>query len=158
MECVVMHDSASKPVKWSFAAAFALFCPLMAGGCAHVGGGDPQFAELGSASPEPAAAPTPSRNPLFRLAHMVTPGHGVEAGRLSLNSSIASICSNPGGRAVIDEDLPGLTTRPEYDFFKHMSLKALKSMSGGKMSDEDLAKVASDLAKLDDEPSLHAMR
>ena len=50
---------------------------------------------------------------------------------------------------MLDSDLPGLTTRPEYPFFKHMSLNTLKKMSRGQMSDADLAKVRAELAQLD---------
>ena len=53
---------------------------------------------------------------------------------------------------MLDSDLPGLTTRPEFPFFKNMSLNALKKMSRGQMSDADLAKVRAELARLDEAP------
>ena len=69
--------------------------------------------------------------------------------RLSVNAPIATLCADPRAKAVLDSDLPGLTTRPEYVFFKGMSLRRLQSMSRGRMSDADLAKVDAELAKLD---------
>lgn len=68
--------------------------------------------------------------------------------RLSINTPVGQLCDNPHAKAILDTDLPGLTTRPEYAFFKHMSLKKLQAMSGGKMTHEDLAKVDADLQQI----------
>lgn len=87
--------------------------------------------ELGEALPD--EAPT-----LTRTSH-----------RLSIETPVGRLCADPRAKAVLDTDLPGLTTRPEYVFFKHMSLKSLQAMSRGRMSTEDLAKVDAELAKLD---------
>ncbi len=72
---------------------------------------------------------------------------------LGLDTPVSQLCANPRAKAVLDSDLPGLTTRPEYIFFKHMSLNKLKSMSRGKLTDADLAKVDAELQRisLDDE-------
>lgn len=117
----------------AFAAAGAV------GACAPT---NAAFRPLGMAE-EPRLERHPWINPFYRRSFYQ---HGSR--RLSSNSTIADICANPEGKAVIDRDLPGLTERPEYDFFKHMSLKTLKSMSRGKMTDEDVAKVDADLALL----------
>ena len=69
--------------------------------------------------------------------------------RLSIETPVGRLCADPRAKAVLDSDLPGLTTRPEYVFFKHMSLRSLQAMSRGRMSNEDLAKVDAELAKLD---------
>ena len=106
-----------------------------------------QLGELGEA-PSPAATPARSHrffvNPFFHRASYEKP----TTVRLSSRSAIAEICAYPEGRAVLDRDLPGLTNRPEYPFFKHMSLQTLKGMSRGKMTDEDVAKVDADLARI----------
>ena len=68
--------------------------------------------------------------------------------RPGLASPIAQICAYPGGKQVLDTDLPGLTTRPEYMFFSGMSLKKLQVMSKGQLRDEDLARVDADLRRL----------
>jgi hypothetical protein len=67
---------------------------------------------------------------------------------LSLDSPIETICAVPAGKAVLDRDLPGLTTRPEFAMFKAMTLKQLKPMSRGHITDAVLAKVQADLAAL----------
>ena len=57
-----------------------------------------------------------------------------------------TIAADPAGKAVLDKDMPGLTTHEAYDSFKSMSLKAVQPMSNGAISDAALAKVAADLA------------
>ena len=84
--------------------------------------------ELGEQSPEESA-------PLF-------------VARLGLDSPVAALCADPRAKAVLDSDLPGLTTRPEYIFFKHMSLNKLKVMSRGKLTDADLARVDAELQRI----------
>ena len=137
-------------------AAATILAPLALGGCAHQAPQLASFGELGEPMPELATPAPTHHNPLMRVAHWVVPAREPSMRRLGVNSPIVAICSTTGGRAVIDEDLPGLTARPEYDFFKHMSLRTLAAMSGGKLTSEDLAKVDADLAKLDPpEMSLH---
>jgi hypothetical protein len=64
---------------------------------------------------------------------------------LSINTSIEAICATPAGKAVLDRDLPGLTTRPEFPMFKAMTLKQLEPLSKGHITDAVLAKVQHDL-------------
>ena len=110
-----------------------------------------EMSQLGELGEGPVAPAAPAKvhhiwiNPFFRHASYERPS-AIKA--LSSNSPIADICSRPDGKAVLDRDLPGLTERPEYPFFKHMSLQTLKKMSRGKMTDEDIAKVDADLAHL----------
>lgn len=75
---------------------------------------------------------------------------GLVLARMDLNTPVSRLCADPRAKAVLDTDLPGLTTRPEFPFFKSMSLNTLKKMSRGRMSDADLAKVQSELARLDE--------
>ena len=77
------------------------------------------------------------------------PSLGKASQRLSIETPVGRLCADPRAKAVLDTDMPGLTTRPEYVFFKHMSLKSLQAMSRGRMSTEDLARVDAELAKLD---------
>lgn len=67
---------------------------------------------------------------------------------LTTETPIETIAANPDGKAVLDKDLPGLTSHPMYDQFKSMSLKDVQPMSGGKITDEALKKVDEDLAKV----------
>jgi hypothetical protein len=88
-----------------------------------------------------AAAQTP--------APAATPPAAVApAGPLSLDTPIEDIVANPAGKAVLDKDIPGLTTHPAYDQFKGMSLKEVQPMSQGALTDDMLKKTGDDLAAL----------
>jgi hypothetical protein len=65
---------------------------------------------------------------------------------LTLDTPIEQIVASPAGKAVLDKDLPGLTSHAMYDQFKTMSLKDLQPMSQGAITDEALKKVGDDLA------------
>lgn len=61
---------------------------------------------------------------------------------------IADLAAKPETKAILDKDLPGLTAHPAFDQFKAMTLKALQPMSGGNLTDEQLAAVQADLDAL----------
>ncbi len=84
-------------------------------------------APLPGAAPEPAAAP---------------------AKVLSVNTPIWMVAANPQGRAVLEQQLPGLCERPEFVMFKGMSLAKLAVLSRGQISVSDLAKIEIDLTKV----------
>ena len=67
---------------------------------------------------------------------------------LGIDSPLRQICASPGGRALIDREMPGLTARPEYPMFSNMNLVQLKRMSGGRITDQDVARVATALRSL----------
>jgi hypothetical protein len=73
------------------------------------------------------------------------PAATAPAARLNLDTPIETIVADAKGKAVLDADLPGLSTHEHYDMFKSMSLKALAAYSP-KLTPELLAKVATDLA------------
>ena len=68
--------------------------------------------------------------------------------KYTLDTPIETIAADPAGKAVLDKDLPGLTSHEAYDSFKSMSLKAVQPMSNGALSDAALAKAATDLAAI----------
>jgi hypothetical protein len=84
----------------------------------------------------PAPAPSPA------------PAAPAAATKLNLDTPIETIVANPAGKAVLDKDLPGLTTHAMYDSFKSMSLKALQPMSNGALTDAQLTQVQTDLAAI----------
>jgi hypothetical protein len=83
----------------------------------------------------PAPAPTPAATP-------------AAAPKFTLDTPIQDIVADAQGKAVIDKDLPGLIGLPQYDMFKGLSLKQVQAYSDGKLTDEVLAKVATDLAAI----------
>ncbi|MHB8286512.1 MAG: hypothetical protein ACYDD1_17815 [Caulobacteraceae bacterium] len=84
-------------------------------------------------------APSPGQDP-YATPHTKGP--------LSINSSISQIAASPGGRDVLNRDMPGLLGRPEYPMFKMMSLKKIASMSNGQITKQALDKTAADLAAI----------
>lgn len=81
------------------------------------------------------------------------PSAGAAAGSsktFTLDTPIATIAADPAGKAILDQDLPGLTSHPLYGLFKGRSLKQVQPMSGGAITDERLVKTQADLAKLGD--------
>lgn len=108
------------------------------GGCAYVS--SMRIPQVPGAASESNAPPQPSPGE--------EPGKASANGALSLDSSVAAIVAAPGGKDVLDRDLPGLTTHPQYPLFKMMSLKKIAAMSNGKITQPELDKVGQDLAHL----------
>ena len=70
------------------------------------------------------------------------------AASLNLDTPIADIAAAPAGKAVLDQQLPGLLSHPAYESFKAFSLKALQPYSNGLITDERLAAVETGLKAL----------
>ena len=68
--------------------------------------------------------------------------------RLNLDTPVETIVADAAGKAVLDSDLPGVTTHEHYGMFKSMSLRALAGMAPDKLKPEVLAKVEADLAAI----------
>lgn len=83
----------------------------------------------------PAAAPAPAAT-------------AAAAAKFNLDTPIEALVADPKAKAVLDADLPGVSTHPSYDMFKGMSLRAVQPMSNGKLTDEALKKVETDLAAI----------
>ena len=76
------------------------------------------------------------------------PATQTPAARLSLDTPIEAIVADSAGKAVLDADLPGVTSHEHYEMFKGMSLRALSGMAPDKLPADALAKVEADLAKI----------
>ena len=66
----------------------------------------------------------------------------------SRDTPVEKLASDPAAVAVLNKDLPGLLTAPEFAIFKSMSLKQLQQASGGDLSEVDVAKAEADLQAL----------
>ena len=66
----------------------------------------------------------------------------------TLETPVQKIAADPLGRAVLDRDMPGLTTNPNYPVFKVMTLNQLASLSDGKITQGQLVQLKADLANL----------
>ncbi|WP_235525184.1 MULTISPECIES: hypothetical protein [unclassified Sphingomonas] len=76
------------------------------------------------------------------------PAAAPAAASLTIDSTIESIAANPQGKAILDAQFPGMMAHESYPMFKGMSLKQVQPYSGGRITDEQVAKVAAELAKL----------
>lgn len=80
------------------------------------------------------------------LAQNTTAPAPAVAAKFTVDTPLEAIVADPAGKAVIDANMPGLTTHQMYEAFKGMSLKQLQPMSNGKITDAGLAKVGAALA------------
>ncbi|MEL6541255.1 MAG: hypothetical protein AAF249_10205 [Pseudomonadota bacterium] len=75
-------------------------------------------------------------------------GHVEKANKLSIDNTIEELMSDKASAAVLEKHLPGIGSHMMYDFFKGMTLKELAPQSGGQVTEETIAKIASDLKAL----------
>lgn len=85
-------------------------------------------------------------SPLAAQNAAPTPESPAAASKYSVDTPIETIAADPSGKAALDVAMPGITTHAMYEQFKSMSLKQLQPMSGGKITDEALAKTNEALA------------
>lgn len=69
--------------------------------------------------------------------------------RLNLDTPIETIEADPKGKDILTADLGNdVSQHPAYDQFKSMSLNQVAPLSDGKITDDILKKVATDLAAI----------
>ena len=86
-----------------------------------------------TAAPALAQAPAPAAAPA-KLSVETTP--------------IEALAANPAAKAVLDKDLPGLTTHEAYEQFKAMTLSQVAPMSQGAITEAILKTVQADLDQI----------
>jgi hypothetical protein len=65
-----------------------------------------------------------------------------------INSSVEELLANPATLAFIEKNMPELPRHPMLAMIKRMPLKALAPFSEGRLTDEVLAQLDTELAKL----------
>ncbi|WP_255587172.1 hypothetical protein [Hephaestia mangrovi] len=68
----------------------------------------------------------------------------------TLDTPIKDLIADPGAKAVLDKDLPGLSSDENLSKFEDKSLRELQPMTGGQLTDDLMKKVATDLAATGD--------
>jgi predicted ester cyclase len=71
-----------------------------------------------------------------------------KAGPLTADSKLGEIAANPKGAEILDKYVPGMTKNPSFKLGANMTLKAIKPMSQGTITDEIIKKIDEDLKKL----------
>ena len=95
----------------------------------------------GQTAPAPVPAPAPTAAP--------APVAPAAAGKFTLDTPIETIEADAKGKEVLTADLGmDVSQHPAYESFKSMSLNQVAPMSGGKITDDVLKKVATDLAAI----------
>jgi hypothetical protein len=82
-----------------------------------------------------AAAPA-----LAQTSAPATPAPAAATAKFTLDTPVETIVADPAGKAALDAAIPQLSAHPMYDQFKSMSLSQLQPMSGGQLTDEQMAK------------------
>lgn len=98
-----------------------------------------------SATPGPAVTPTVAAPAIPENAALATPASPAMRAVFTLDTPIQDLLADPGAKAVLDKDLPGMSDDENLDKFKMLGLRALQPQTGGQLTDAMLAKVASDL-------------
>jgi len=70
------------------------------------------------------------------------------AGFSTQSSTIGDLIDNPQTHAILDKHLPGFASNPQIDMAKGMTLRQIQSFAADKLTDEVLAKIDADLAKV----------
>jgi len=97
----------------------------------------------GQTAPAPAAAPAPA--PVAPAAAAAP----AAAGKFTLDTPIETIEADAKAKEVLTADLGmDVAQHPAYDSFKSMSLNQVAPMSGGKITDDVLKKIGTDLAAI----------
>lgn len=76
------------------------------------------------------------------------PAEATAAAKFNLDTPIEALVADEKAKAVLDADLPGISTHPAYEQFKAMSLRAVQPFSNGALTDDMLKKVETDLAAI----------
>jgi len=63
-------------------------------------------------------------------------------------TSIGDLLDNPQAKAVLEKHVPDLVSNPQFDMARGMTLKQIQAYSGDALTDEKLAAINADLAKL----------
>ncbi len=66
----------------------------------------------------------------------------------TLDTPIADLIADPAAKAVLDKDLPGLSSDENLDKFAKLGLRQFQPLTGGQLTDAMLVKVARDLTRL----------
>jgi para-nitrobenzyl esterase len=81
-------------------------------------------------------------------APAATPAATAPVGAPSIDWTMQDLLANPGAKAVLIKDLPGLQDDPRLDMVKTMTLRAVAQFPEAQIDDSKLAVIQTDLAAL----------
>ena len=63
-------------------------------------------------------------------------------------TDLGTLLDNPATKAIVEKHIPGMTTNDQVDMARGMSLKAIQQYAPDEVTDQRLAAIDADLAKL----------
>jgi para-nitrobenzyl esterase len=64
------------------------------------------------------------------------------------DTDIGTLLDDPAAKAIIEKHIPGFTTNEQVDMARGMTLKAVQAYASDEITDERLAAIDADFAKL----------
>lgn len=64
------------------------------------------------------------------------------------DTDIGTLLDDPASKAVLDKVLPGFSTNPQIDMARSMTMRSIQAYAADQLTDEKLAAVDAELAKL----------
>jgi hypothetical protein len=101
--------------------------------------GRPRFARAAAVTFAPAAVAQTAAAP-------APAAEAATAAKFNLETPIQDIVADAKAKAVLETNLPGISTHESYEMFKGMSLKQLAGYAADKLTPEVLAKTEKELA------------
>jgi hypothetical protein len=95
------------------------------------------IALISASAPAFAADPTPAAAPAAAAPAYST-----------AETDIGTLIDNPATKAVLEKYMPGMSSNPQIDMARSMTLKQVQGFAPDQFTDETLAKIDADLAKI----------
>jgi para-nitrobenzyl esterase len=81
-------------------------------------------------------------------AHAADPATATKPAYSTADSTIGELIDNPATKAIFDKYLPGVSSNEQFDMAKAMTLRQVQAYAPDQFTDETLAKIDADLAKV----------
>lgn len=88
------------------------------------------------------AAPAANAAPSANAAPAVTPKY------TSSDTEIGTLLDDPAAKAILEKIVPGMTTNDQIDMARSMTLKSIQQYSPDQLTDQRLAQLDAEFAKL----------
>lgn len=76
------------------------------------------------------------------------PAPAAAPAKLSSETDLGTLLDNPAAKAVLEKHIPTIVSNPQMEMARALSLKQIQGYAGDALSDETLAKIDADLAKI----------
>ncbi len=76
------------------------------------------------------------------------PAFAAEPAYSTASSDIGTLLDNPETKAILEKHIPEMVSNAQFEMARPMTLKAIQSYAGDALSDEKLAAIDADLAKI----------